>query len=85
MSAGLPIIASYESGATTLVEDGKEGYIIKGRDPNHIAQAMIETASNLEENKRMGENAYLKGGKNNSWQDYSNRLLSEYRTRLNLK
>ena len=82
MGAGLPIIASYESGATTLIRDGVEGFIVRGRDPEHIAQAMLRSASDPVENKKMGENAHMKGGKGNSWQDYSNRLIEEYKIRL---
>src|ERR1051325_3271614 len=32
MGAGLPIIATHQSGATTLVEDGVEGLIVRSRD-----------------------------------------------------
>jgi glycosyltransferase involved in cell wall biosynthesis len=62
-----------------------EGFIVRGRDPEHIAQAMLRSASDSVENKKMGENAHMKGGKGNSWQDYSNRLVEEYRSRLNSK
>ena len=77
MGAGLPIIATYESGATTLVEDGVEGFIVRGRDPAHIAEAMIRLAEDRELNRRMGEAAHQKGAVRNTWQDYSDRLLAE--------
>jgi glycosyltransferase involved in cell wall biosynthesis len=48
MGAGLPVIATHESGATTLVEDGIEGFIVRGRDPHHIAEAMLRLAQNPE-------------------------------------
>jgi len=83
MAAGLPIIASHESGATTLVEDGAEGFIVRGRDPAQIAQAMIRLAEDGELNRRMGEAAYQKGAVRNTWQDYGDRLLAEYQVRLN--
>ena len=82
MAAGLPIIASYESGATTLVCDGVEGIIVRPRDPRHIADAMIRVATNMELNKGMGEAAHSKGAVANSWQDYGDRLLDEYGKRL---
>jgi glycosyltransferase involved in cell wall biosynthesis len=82
MAAGIPILASYESGATTLVEDGGEGFIVRGRDPRHIAESMIRTAEDRVMNARMGEAAHQKGAVSNTWQDYGDRLLMEYRRRI---
>jgi glycosyltransferase involved in cell wall biosynthesis len=82
MGAGLPIIASHESGATTLVRDGVEGLIVRGRDPQHIANAMIQVFLDPELNQKMGEAAHKKGAAKNTWQDYGDRLLEEYQRRL---
>ena len=82
LACGLPVIGTHEGGATTLVEDGVEGLIVRGRDPEHIAQAMIRCATDRNLNQQMGEAAYKKGGLQNSWQDYGDRLLAEYETRL---
>jgi glycosyltransferase involved in cell wall biosynthesis len=78
MGAGLPVIATHESGATTLVEDGIEGFIVRGRDPHHIAEAMLRLAQNPELCSVMGEAAYEKGAIKNTWQDYGDRLLKKY-------
>jgi glycosyltransferase involved in cell wall biosynthesis len=83
MGAGLPILASYESGATTLVDEGVEGFIVRAREPQHIADAMIRVATDLELNRRLGEAAHKKGAAKNTWQDYGDRLLAEYAKRLN--
>jgi glycosyltransferase involved in cell wall biosynthesis len=82
MAVGLPIIASPESGASTLVEDGAEGFIVLGRDPQHIAEAMLRVARDPELCRRMGEAAHKKGAVKNTWQDYGDRLLAEYAIRL---
>ena len=82
MGAGLPIIASHESGATTLVRDGIEGFIVRGRDPQQIADAMIQVFLDPELNRKMGEAARKKGAAKNTWQDYGDRLLEEYQRRL---
>jgi glycosyltransferase involved in cell wall biosynthesis len=82
MGAGLPILASHESGATTLVEDGMEGFIVRARDPQHIAEAMLRVARDHELCRRMGEAAHKKGAVRNTWQDYGDRLLAEYARRL---
>lgn len=84
MAAGLPLIASYESGATTLVQDGVEGFIVP-HNPDTIAEAMLRLASDPALSQRMGEAAFKRGGERNTWQDYGDRLLAEYRRRLELK
>jgi glycosyltransferase involved in cell wall biosynthesis len=78
MSAGLPIIATHESGASTLVDDGVEGFLVRARDVDHLAQAMIQAASDPARNERMGRAAHARGGKNNSWGDYTDRALNLY-------
>jgi len=83
LAVGLPVIGTHHGGATTLVDDGVEGFIVRGRDPQHIAEAMIRVASDRELNRRMGEAAYKKGAERNTWQDYGDRLLAEYETCLN--
>jgi len=75
MAAGLPIIATHESGATTLVNDGVEGLIVRARDVNQLAEAMIEAATNRELNRKMGEAANTRGARNNSWDDFADRLI----------
>jgi glycosyltransferase involved in cell wall biosynthesis len=75
MSSGLPIVATHESGATTLVRDGIEGIIIRGRDIEHLAEAMIKVATNREANERMGRAAHERGGKGNTWADFAGRTL----------
>ena len=82
MGAGLPIIATHESGATTLVDDGVEGFIVQGCNPQHIAEAMIRVAENRVMNSLMGEAAHRKGAASNTWQDYGDRLLTEYSKRF---
>ena len=82
LAAGLPIIGTHEGGATTLVNDGVEGFIVRGRDPEHIADAMIKLAEDHKMNERMGSAAHQKGAVKNTWQDYGDRLLAEYKRRL---
>ena len=85
LACGLPVIGTHEGGATTLVEDGVEGFSVRGRDPQHIAEAMIKIASDKELNQKMGDAAFLKGAVKNTWQDYGDRLLAEYARRLALR
>jgi len=75
MASGLPIIATHESGATTLVDDGMEGIIVKARNVDQIADAMIKLATDREANERMGHAAHARGAKKNSWDDFAERLI----------
>ncbi len=85
LACGLPVVGTHEGGATTLVQDGVEGFIVRGRNPADIAQAMIRLAEDRELNRRLGAAAHQKGALRNTWQDYSDRLLAEYQTRLDRK
>lgn len=78
LASGLPVLGTHEGGATTLVDDGVEGFILRGRDPQHIAQAMIKVAIHPELNRAMGDAAFKKGSVRNTWQDYGDRLLAAY-------
>lgn len=77
MAAGLPILASHESGATTVVQDGVEGLLIRARDPEQIAGAMLRVARDRNLNERLGRAAACRAA-GNTWQDYGDRLLAEY-------
>jgi len=82
LAAGLPVIGTHEGGASTLIDQGVEGFIVRWRDPQHIAEAMIRVATDRTMNARMGEAAHQKGAVSNTWQDYGDRLLMEYRRRI---
>jgi glycosyltransferase involved in cell wall biosynthesis len=82
-AAGLPIIGTYESGASTIIADGIEGFIVPARQPEKLAEAMIRVATDLELSRKMGEAAHRKGAAQNTWQDYADRLMAEYTRRLN--
>ena len=78
LACGLPVVGTHEGGATTVVEDGVEGFTVRGRDPDNIAQAMLKLWRDREMNARMGEAAFKKGAVRNTWQDYGDRLLARY-------
>ncbi|MEI9897540.1 MAG: glycosyltransferase family 4 protein [Chthoniobacter sp.] len=82
LASGLPLIGTHEGGATTVIKDGTEGFIVRGRDPRHLAKAMIEVASDRDLNARMGKAAHQAGAAQNTWQDYGDRLLSGIELKL---
>lgn len=82
MAAGLPILATHETGATTVVRDGIEGIILRARDVDSIVDAMIRMIREPNTNLAMGHAAYAAGAVKNTWNDYTRRLLAEYQLRL---
>ena len=47
MYSGLPVIATENRGHSTIIEDGKNGFLVKSHDPNDFAQRIIEIADNF--------------------------------------
>lgn len=82
MASGLPILATYESGATTLVRDGIEGLIFKARSIDAIEEAMIDMIEHPEKCVSMGARAAIKGRVGNTWKDYGNRNLEIFESIL---
>ncbi len=82
LASGVPVIGTYTAGTTTVVNDGVEGFVVSGRDPAQLAERMVQLAQNPDLNRQMGEAAYRRGNLNNSWQDYGDRLLAAYESRL---
>ncbi len=77
----LPLIASYESGATTLIRHGENGMIVRPHDIEGLAQAMELVVADLQLNHRLGQAAY-ETIKDRTWQRYGDEVLEHYRMRL---
>ncbi len=75
MAAGLPLIATHESGATTVITDGLQGMVVPVRSVEALYVAMKRLAEDRAMNRRMGEAALVAGAVKNSWQDYGDNLL----------
>lgn len=85
MASGLPILATYESGATTLVNDGEEGIIFKSCSIDAITNAMLYLLQNPQLIMDMGNKAAIKGGIRNTWQDYGDRNMEIFSKALSNK
>lgn len=57
MLLGMPIIATYAGGTSTLINNGFEGVLIQDGDPYSLAGAIIEIIENREIAVKMGHNA----------------------------
>lgn len=74
MACGLPIICTYNSGVSDLVEDGKTGFIIPCGDKEAIKTKLQWFAENPDRIVEMGKEAQLVA-KNYSWPEYEKKVV----------
>ncbi|MCX7785858.1 MAG: glycosyltransferase family 4 protein [candidate division WOR-3 bacterium] len=84
MACGKPIVASDIPGYRTIIEDGKEGFLVQPKCPEEIADRLLKILKNPELAKKMGEQGYKKS-LNYSWErvarqveDYYLELFQQY-------
>ena len=58
MATKKPVVGTRYGGTPEIVEDGVTGYIIDPRNPEEIAQKIIELLKNPERAKQFGEAGY---------------------------
>lgn len=81
MSYGRPVIVTNETGASDLITNGKEGFIIPISDIGAIIDKMVFFMNNPETIKTMGENA-RKTAEKYSWDIIKRRYIEIYRELL---
>lgn len=84
MATGKPVVASDISGYRTIVEDGKQGYLVPPRDYEKLAQAIIQILKNPHLAKTMGEEGRKKA-LNYSWQNIACQVEAYYQELLKAK
>lgn len=78
MACGCPVIASCNTGAVDLFEDGNEGFIVPIRNADALADRMQQLADNPELCKTMGLRALSRVNSIGGWGDYGQRAMSIY-------
>lgn len=78
MGSGLPIIATHNSGATTMVENGKHGIIVPAWSPDPVFEAMREMIEKPALCENMGRAATARMATEGSWSAYAGRLSQTY-------
>lgn len=81
MAVGLPVIATHESGATTLLDD-QSAMIVPAADSGAIYRAMKKLCDEPDLVHRLGEQAYARFGAGNTWEAYARRLAEAYEQRV---
>lgn len=81
MAAGMPVIATRESGLP--IEDGLEGVIVPSKDVDSIIKSLISLATDKLLRKKLGCNAASKIRENYTWEKYADNVIKVYKDLLN--
>jgi colanic acid/amylovoran biosynthesis glycosyltransferase len=57
MASGLPVISTYHAGIPSIIENRKEGILVKEKDVQGLAAAILELAKNEHLRENLGKNA----------------------------
>jgi glycosyltransferase involved in cell wall biosynthesis len=78
LACGLPVVCSENTGASDLIEDGVNGFVVPIRDPEAIAARLCQLRDDparLAEMKRAAVASVAAGG---SWRDYGRIMAGHY-------
>lgn len=79
MLLGMPIVASYAGGTCSMLEHGKEGYLLQDGDPYSLAGTLMDVAHHFELARQWGENARKRALVRHDSQRVVNEYLSIYK------
>ncbi len=77
MSSGKPVIASNIFGYREVITDGEDGILVEPKNPDALAQKLIEILANKELTTRLGKNG-RKTALKYSWEKVTKRIESFY-------
>ena len=78
MACALPVITTYNTGGSEIVEDGVDGYIIPIRDEDKLKEKILFLYNNKDLSTSMGKKAQLKVQNFFSWKNYGDKIKSFY-------
>lgn len=78
MLLGMPVIASYAGGTSSLLENEKEGILVQDGDPYVYAGAIMDIYSHFEKAKNYGENARCRAIERHNPERIAQQLLYAY-------
>jgi len=77
-----PVVVTDVGSIPEVVDNGKTGYIVPPKDPEKLAEAIINLLKDKEKRRKMGENAYKKGEEELSWDNIAMRTVEVYKKAL---
>ena len=79
LGCGLPVIATDNTGASELLSDGVEGFVISTHSSEQIAEKLQLLLEDTELRKQMSDSAVHKAGESLLWDDYAKKLFGLYK------
>lgn len=79
MAAGLPIVATHESGASTVIKEGVQGFIVPQRQPQALAERLVQLIEDPQLARRMGLLGSTFAKSHGSHEAYGEKLASIFR------
>lgn len=79
MACGCPPIITYNTGATSLVNDGKNGFVVPIRNSDAIAEKLELLANNRIYRAEMGQAALASVQALGGWENYGEQMINVYR------
>jgi glycosyltransferase involved in cell wall biosynthesis len=78
MAAGLPVIATVNSGGPDLIEEGKQGFLVPIRDVDALKEKLLYLYEHPEERAEMGRAAAARVAQGFTWHDYGDGVIAAY-------
>ena len=75
MSVGVPVLATERTGAPDIIENMKEGFIVRAASSENIVTILSKVLENREQLAEMGASAFKRAA-SLSWAEYRRRLFS---------
>jgi glycosyltransferase involved in cell wall biosynthesis len=85
MACGLPVVATTNTGASSLFTDGREGFIVPIRDPEAIREKIVYLYEHPDLRNAMAQAARERVQHLGGWDDYGNRMLAVYEDALSCR
>ena len=84
MAAGLPLVGTRVGGLPEMIEEGRNGYLVRPRDPRGLADALLALLRDSERARRFGEESRRRVASEYSlermvrgWEDLFDQLLKQ--------
>jgi len=78
LAAGLPIIATHESGASEIIQHGRSGTIVRAGSPDELANSINELVCAPEKLEQFSLEAISTASRTHNWEQYADKLLNFY-------
>jgi glycosyltransferase involved in cell wall biosynthesis len=82
MACGLPVITTFDNGASESIEGGRDGFVIPSRSSEAIAECLERLYRDRELLQEMSQTALAKAKTQLGWDTYAARLVEIYKTAL---